>query len=214
MATSDMHGQLPEITPCDLLLLVGDLCPEGSEAEQAAWLGDEFRAWLKSAPAKEIVGVAGNHDYVFENAPHLVPKDLPWHYLKDSSIELFGYKIYGTPWQTPFFGVFNAEEDKLKKLYQKIPAKVDILLTHGPPYEIGDELQIYKDKKPDPSIPLKNVGTKELWKRIREVRPKLTITGHIHRAFGIYLVDDLVVANVSLLSDFLEMVNKPVVFYL
>lgn len=214
VATSDMHGQLPEVTPCDILLLGGDLCPEGSHSEQAAWLDNEFRRWLEKQPAKEIVGIAGNHDLVFEEAPGLVPGDLPWHYLQDEGIELFGKTIFGTPWQLPFLGAFNAEEEALEEKYRKIPANLDILLSHGPPYGIGDELQFYIDQKPDPSRPLINVGTKSLLKTIYKIRPKLSVVGHIHRSFGIYLSDDLVIANVSLLSDLLEMVNKPVVFYL
>jgi Icc-related predicted phosphoesterase len=214
LATSDIHGVLPEVEPCDLLLLGGDLCPEGSNSEQAAWLDGPFRQWLKRQPAKEIVGIAGNHDLVFEEAPDLVPKDLPWHYLQDESIQLFGKTIYGTPWQLRFIGVFNGDEEELEKIYRKIPANLDILLSHGPPFGFGDELQFYIDQKPDPSRPLTNVGAKSLLDTIYKIRPKLSVVGHIHRSFGIYLVDDLVIANVSLLSDLLERVNKPVVFYM
>lgn len=212
IATSDMHGKLPEIDECDLLLIVGDICPEATPEDQSVWLNTVFRSWLEKTPAKEIVGVAGNHDYAF--AEGLVPKDLKWHFLQDSMIELFGFKIYGMPWQLPFQGVYNLEEAELKKKYQKIPKGVDILLSHGPPFGYGDELQIYKDRKPDKSIPLRHVGTTSLLKALFEIKPKLFLCGHIHRSFGIYVVDGLTLANVAHLDDLWEVANKPFVFYL
>src|SRR5262249_28634493 len=105
VAMSDLHGYLPEHVPaCDLLLLAGDLGPvtDHSPLTHAQWLGREFRAWLERLPARKIVGIAGNHDLVFERAPHLVPRDLPWTYLQDSGLEWEGLKIWGTPWQ-PWF---------------------------------------------------------------------------------------------------------------
>src|SRR5436190_19972122 len=65
-ATSDLHGYLPAVPECDLLLLGGDLCPDGREKDQARWLDTTFRYWLRDVPAKEVVGVAGNHAGVFQ----------------------------------------------------------------------------------------------------------------------------------------------------
>ncbi len=214
IATSDFHGYLPEIEPCDILLLGGDLCPEGSPEFQAKWVDTDLRRWLEQVPAKEVMAIAGNHDYAFADPKIHIPKDLRWHYLEDSLIELFGFKIYGLPWQLPFMGAFNLEEEKLKEKYQRIPADVDIILTHGPPYKIGDELQIYKQGLPDPSEPLRYVGSVSLLERIFEIRPKLVVCGHIHRAFGIYLCDRVVIANVSYLDDQYEFAYTPVIFYL
>src|SRR5262249_2246103 len=85
----------------DLLLLAGDLAPVQNHDLyfQAAWLDDNFRSWLSRQPARHIIGIAGNHDLVFERAPHLVPRDLPWTYLQDSGTTWEGFKIWGTPWQ-------------------------------------------------------------------------------------------------------------------
>lgn len=201
VATSDLHGHLPEIPPCDLCIIGGDICPGGTLNYQAIWLDVNFREWLKDIPAKEIVGIAGNHDLIFEKEPNLIPKDLPWHYLNDSMIELFGFKIYGTPWQLPFWGAFNLDEEGLKIKYKNIPKEVDILVSHGPPHGIGDEV----------SGP-EHVGSLSLLNKIYEIKPRLIIYGHIHDAFGVWNKNQMIFANVSLLNDAMEEVNKPVVF--
>src|SRR5262245_1002245 len=116
VAMSDMHGQLPARVPaCDLLLLGGDVTPveDHSIGFQASWLDREFRDWLQAQPARKIVGIAGNHDFIFEQAPGLVP-ELPWTYLQDSGIEWEGLKIWGTPWQPIFFDwAFNGDPERL-----------------------------------------------------------------------------------------------------
>src|SRR5262245_5605331 len=116
VAVSDLHGLLPDVPPCDLLLLAGGLCPLGdrSPSSQAGWLDGEFRTWLGQLPARKVIGVAGNHDFLFEKAPQLVPRGLPWTYLQDSGTEWEGLAIYGTPWQPWFFDwAFNLHEAEL-----------------------------------------------------------------------------------------------------
>ena len=96
VALADLHGYLPSAIPaCDLLLLAGDLTPVQNHAPafQAQWLDGPFRAWLQGQPARKIIGVAGNHGFVFEQMPFLVPRDLPWTYLQDSGTEWEGLKI-------------------------------------------------------------------------------------------------------------------------
>ena len=79
VAISDQHGTLPAIPPCDLLLIAGDVTPVRNHDlfYQAHWLNTDFRYWLKSLPVEQIVFIAGNHDLVFQQDPHLVPRDLP-----------------------------------------------------------------------------------------------------------------------------------------
>ncbi|KAG4078701.1 hypothetical protein HA402_015291 [Bradysia odoriphaga] len=61
-------------------------------------------------------------------------------YLEDESIELFGLKIYGTPWQPEFcnwaFNVPRGEQCLAK--WNQIPDGIDILITHTPPVGHGD----------------------------------------------------------------------------
>jgi len=204
-ATADLHGELPIIPECDLLLICGDICPDVSLVRQAQWLDNPFRQWLKEIPAQEIVGIAGNHDLIFEQAKDLVPKGLRWHYLQDSSTELFGFKIYGTPWQLPFWGAFNLEDNELIQKYQHIPEEIDIFLSHAPPFGIFDEVPTAKGST-------QHTGSMALRTRVFETKPQLFVCGHIHCDVGIWQIEQTLFSNVSLLDDQMEITNSPVVF--
>src|SRR5690242_13771226 len=93
LCTSDLHGHLPIIDPCDILIIAGDVCPiyDHGIAFQRLWLDTNFREWLDhclSTGVKNIVGVWGNHDLIGE-LPHLVP-DLPWTLLEGNVAEVEG----------------------------------------------------------------------------------------------------------------------------
>lgn len=206
VATADLHGELPEIAECDLLLLAGDLCPEVEPRVQARWLDGPFRKWLNEIPAGEVVCIAGNHDLIFEGNKELVPPGLRCRYLEDSLIELFGLRIYGTPWQLPFWGAFNLQENALAEKYRDIPSKIDIFMSHAPPYCIADGVPVRDE--------ILHTGSVSLRKKAFEIRPKLFICGHIHCAYGIVELEDIIFANVSLLDDSMIAVNPPVVFEL
>jgi Icc-related predicted phosphoesterase len=185
-ALSDLHGYLPEVPDCELLLLGGDLCPDGRERDQAQWLDSTFRLWLRNVPAKEVVAVAGNHDWVFQTRPELVPM-LRWHYLLDSAVTLFGMKIWGTPWQPVFFDwAFNLWEPELEKKWALIPNDTDILLLHGPPFGCGDR-----------TVRGNQTGSPSLTRRIEEIQPRLAVCGHIHEGRGEYRIGLTKVVNVS-----------------
>lgn len=201
VATSDFHGELPEIPKCDLLLIGGDICPEIDVKSQAQWLDTVFRKWLEKVPAKEIVGIAGNHDAIFMKAPELLPKGLRWHYLEDSSIELLGLKIYGTPWQLPFFGVFTLSEKELEQQYRTVPKDVDIWLSHAPPFGIFDEVPVIESDGDLLKERLRKTGSHALLRKIQEIEPKLFVCGHIHCCFGICKIGETTFANVCFQND-------------
>src|SRR5258708_36035135 len=99
--TSDLHGHLPDIPPCDLLLIGGDVCPIQNHRLdfQADWLRYRFVPWLRQAPAREKFFIAGNHDFIFAEEPGQVRYiDWPGIYLQDSGCVWEGVHIWGTPW--------------------------------------------------------------------------------------------------------------------
>ena len=209
VATSDFHGNLPPIPDCDLLIIAGDICPSKAPLEQAAWLDTTFRRWLDSISAKEVVAISGNHDQIFEKAPELVPKGLRWHYLQDSSITLFDLLIYGTPWQLPFWGAFNLSDEELVQVYKKIPDNTDIIISHGPPFGLHDQVVT---KKPDGKTTIFHTGSVALQERVFDIKPKFCIFGHIHSGFGSVLENETIFANVSLVNDDLQFAHSPVIF--
>ena len=94
VAVSDLHGWLPEVPPCDLLIIAGDVCPdvagsglrrrlEQAAAGQATWLRERFVPWVERAQAAGVVLCWGNHDYVGEMPSCLPP--MPVHVLTDES---------------------------------------------------------------------------------------------------------------------------------
>jgi Icc-related predicted phosphoesterase len=139
-AIGDLHGFLPAIPPCDILLIGGDVCPVRNHRldYQRAWLEGPFAEWLSRIEAGTIVGIAGNHDFVAQDDPELMRR-LPWHYLCDEGLEVDGLAIYGSPW-TPTFGdwAFMRDDPMLAAVWAGIPDDVDVLLTHGPPLGHGD----------------------------------------------------------------------------
>lgn len=208
VAMSDMHGYLPDAVPeCDLLLLVGDLTPATNHDPffQAQWLGGEFRQWLRRQPAEAIIGIAGNHDFVFEQAPDFVPRDLPWIYLQDSGTQWRGIKIWGTPWQPWFFDwAFNGDPARLKRQWSLIPDDTELLVVHGPPHGYGDGV-------PERSG-VRHTGCPHLLERICEVKPRLVVFGHIHEGRGQWEIGPTTLANVTLLDAAYRPVHEPWVF--
>lgn len=207
VALSDLHGILPANLPaCDLLLLAGDLCPvEDHRVDfQAQWLDTTFRAWLGGVPARKVIGVAGNHDFIFERAPHTVPQDLPWTYLQDSGATFEGLKIWGTPWQPWFFNwAFNGQPDELKATWARIPDGTDILVVHGPPHGYGDGVPHHRTGQ------IRHTGCPHLLKRIETLRPRLVLFGHIHEGRGQWQLGPTTLANVTLVDVAYQPVHLP-----
>lgn len=199
-AMADLHGHLPEVPPCDLLLLAGDICPldDHSPPFQAAWLDTAFRRWLEEVPARQVAAVAGNHDFLFERAAGLVPAGLRWQYLQDSGFTWEGLRVWGSPWQPPFGGwAFNGREEVRRAAWEKVPTGTDILLLHGPPYGHGD-LAPPRFFGGEPE----RAGCYHLLQRIDELpRLRLAAYGHIHGGRGVYRRGQAILANASIRGE-------------
>jgi Icc-related predicted phosphoesterase len=220
VAISDLHGYLPEIPACDVLLIGGDVCPvwDHNIATQQMWLRTDFTDWLNAIDAQHVVGIAGNHDFILEKYADF-GYSLPWNYLHDESVTLHVYdhgtvKIHGTPW-TPRFGgwALMRPDAMLAEKWDLIPDDVDIVLSHGPMYGYADLVRGYSMTKRGWSQS-ERVGSKTLRHRIDQDLPnlKLFVCGHIHEGYGVHPVNDnLTVYNVSHMNDVYEPVNEPTV---
>ena len=219
VAISDMHGKLPDIPDCDVLVIAGDICPHfhanyvGDDSDctgQSDWLRGSFNNWLDCVRAKRVVVTPGNHDWVFEKRPDLVPA-IRWDLLIDSSVVIEGKTFYGSPWQPYFYAwAFNAPpaeeggEEFLRQKWSHIPVNTDVLVVHGPPAGYGD-LTAHGDRTGSPS----------LLEKIKEVQPALSVHGHIHEARGKWEIGrdkQSIIANVSVVNRGYELVHDPMVF--
>lgn len=182
VATADLHGHLPEVPACDLLIIAGDVCPVTSHEinYQRKWLLGPFAEWLNSAPATLVVMVWGNHDLIAENNPTIQASLMAasgrlMRVLTDDLLEWEGLRIYGMPWSRDFFPehwAFNKSELAMAKKCEAIPP-CDILICHGPPAGYLDETESGE-----------HVGFECLREAIHRLRPRLTVCGHIHENGG------------------------------
>jgi hypothetical protein len=208
IAISDLHGSLPEMPECDLLLIGGDICPvEGSHDPfiQENWLNGTFRPWLKKQPAKHIVGIAGNHDFAFEEFPvsHFNHPSYNWTYLQDTETEIEGLRIYGTPWVPNLRSwAFHGGMGGCYGRFERIPEGIDILLSHGPMHGHADYINQHVGR----------VGCTSMADEVERIHPKVFICGHIHEGRGIYThhkLRDLKIYNVAHMNEMYDPVGEP-----
>lgn len=200
VATADLHGHLPNIPDADLLLIAGDICPDMLSYYQCKWLDKVFRPWLEQYPA--VVGIAGNHDFVFEEMLGAADLELPWTYLQDTGTTIQGVKIWGTPW-VPLLRnwAFFDEDEDLDKSLDLIPDDTDIVVGHGPPHLYGD-LTV-------PMFGSSHAGYPGINSMLNRVRPKAYVCGHIHEGYGLYRHPDTDVYNVAYVDENYSPGNPP-----
>lgn len=198
---------------CDIILHAGDVSSRGYRGEVQSFL-----KWFNSLPHLHKVFIAGNHDFYFDkhcNSQENLEEDIKnllaqypnVSYLNETSIELYGLKIYGTPIQPWFHNwAFNRiKGDDIKRHWELIPDDTDILIVHGPPNKILDRLHpMFMRSNEDP-----NVGCEILREKIFDIKPKLVVCGHIHEAYGSVEIDGITFVNASCLNENYRPVNKP-----
>ena len=195
VAISDTHGYHDrlEVPDGDVLIHGGDLTKHGRLEDVEA-----FDRWLAGLPHRHKIVIAGNHDFCFQHRPREA-RALLRHaiYLEDRAVEVEGVKFYGSPWQPEFFDwAFNLPRGPaLAAVWAKIPDDTQVLITHGPPLGIGD----LTHRGP-------HVGCEDLLRRVRQVRPRLHVFGHIHEAAGRFDVDGTIFVNASIFGG-----GKPIV---
>jgi len=169
---SDVHSHQDAVVvpEGDLLIVAGDLTKRGKPAEIKA-----FDRWLVAQPHRYKVIIAGNHDFAFERDPLARDWITGAIYLQDELCELGGLRIWGSPWQPWFYNwAFNLHRgEPLRRVWNQIPTDLDVLITHGPPYQVLDRCADGRE-----------VGCEDLRDTVFRVRPRLHVFGHIHEAYG------------------------------
>jgi len=198
---SDTHGLHHglKLEPADMIIHAGDVTGNGSRRQVLSFL-----EWFRNLDIEYKVMIAGNHDFFFEQSSTLeIMEMLDYEviYLNDSGIRINGIYIWGSPIQPAFNNwAFNRERGiAIKKHWDLIPEKTDILITHGPPYGILDK-----------TISGERTGCSDLQARIKKVKPWYHIFGHIHESYGICKKKHTTFINASILDRKYNINNKPV----
>lgn len=184
MADTHLYHQDLEVPEGDVLVHAGDMTRSGTPVQLA-----EVAAWLRGFSHPHKIVVAGNHDRALEYDP-VSARSLfdGLTYLQDASVTIDGVKFYGSPWQPEFHSwAFNLPRGpEIAKRWAAIPDDTDVLITHGPPRGIGDRCGM--DER---------AGCEDLLARVRVVKPRLHLFGHIHQDRGQWTIGDTHFANVT-----------------
>lgn len=199
--THSLHHRMPDIPDGDVLIHAGDALGQGTLENVA-----ELNAWLGTLPHRHKIVIAGNHDWAFQETPAEARAALSEAiYLEDSGVEIDGVRFWGSPW-TPTFLDWAFMLDRgaaIREKWARIPDDTDVLITHGPPRGIGDEVAM--------GGRLANVGCEDLLARIDQLSLVAHVFGHIHEGYGLYERGGAQLINASTCTARYEPVNPPVV---
>lgn len=215
---SDLHGYLPEIDKCDLVLICGDIVSLRSQRYPKSckkWYTGVFQPWVDSLPCDKVLFIPGNHEVGVEGhddeykklfGPYKKATILihePYEYLSNDGIF---YKIFGTPYCKVFGNwAYMRPNSDLKEKFSEIPEGLDILLTHDVAYGYADQsLQDIGFGTEE------HFGTVELRDAILEKKPKYHFSGHIHTAdHNLIMIGDTKHYNVSYIDEKYNPAFKP-----
>ncbi len=204
---SDTHSSQKWIPNDDLV--GGDIIIHSGDFSNRGYFNEveDFLYWFSNLNYTYKIFIAGNHDFLFEDNPNkssdLLSKYPNLIYLQDSGIEIEGIKIWGSPWQPVFFNwAFNLPRNgpELLDKWKMIPGDTDILITHGPPHGILDNL-------PDGF----NCGCEVLFEEVTKyINPRVHVFGHIHNGYGYREINGTLFINASSLDEDYKYKNKPI----
>eukprot|EP00929_Paragymnodinium_shiwhaense_P116577 TRINITY_DN8622_c0_g1_i1.p1 TRINITY_DN8622_c0_g1~~TRINITY_DN8622_c0_g1_i1.p1 ORF type:complete len:311 (+),score=37.68 TRINITY_DN8622_c0_g1_i1:117-1049(+) len=185
-------GRLAEFK--DFNAWLGELRARGSFAEIVAITGNHEWKRVKrpddSADSAYMIELASRADYAAGLRKLLSNANV----LEHETVDLFGIRLFGSswcPWQdagNPDKVIRNEACDKAAARWkaaghsgplpwEAIPEDIDILLTHGPPFGIFDQMECTSHHWG---------GSRSLRARIEQVRPTVHLFGHLHEQRGIW----------------------------
>ena len=171
LAASDIHGSRRALELIkkfvasqkpDLTIVCGDITHFGTP-DEARWTLDEIPGTVLAIPGN--CDPPGIEDGV--QLSHGV--NLHGNTYTHGKITFAGFggakRLFGT--------VREYEEGFLGESVRRVLPGADVLVLHGPPYGIND------------LSPKGNAGSREILTAIREYKPLLVLSGHIHECFGV-----------------------------
>ncbi|MGV8961891.1 MAG: metallophosphoesterase family protein [Candidatus Saccharimonadaceae bacterium] len=218
VAMSDLHGYLPVITePADIAVIAGDIIPlniQFNSPKSQEWYKKVFAEWIAKLPVEFVYVVGGNHDAhlerLSEQEEHDFEKlfDNKVVYLRNESAQYYDsvgrvWTIFGTPY-CKIFGdwPFMRSTSYMQAKFEEIPDIVDIIISHDPPFKLGDCDLI----KESPSFG--HVGNAPLAEQLKKTDYKILFCGHIHSGEHQFN-DEFKTVNVSLLNESYKAYYEP-----
>ena len=209
---SDTHGKHNQITQDlpggNLIIHAGDISSMGHQHEV-----QQFCKWFNNVDNYDHkIFIAGNHDWGFQNNAEKIMEIVNSYktvdYIQDETIQVNNddkmVNIYGSPWQPEFYNwAFNLPKNgtEIAAKWAAIPDNTEILITHGPAFGVLDTVS---GKMWD------NLGCQLLTNKIKTIKPKIHVCGHIHSGYGYYFDGDTHFINASVLNEEYQYANKPI----
>ncbi|MGL6185486.1 MAG: metallophosphoesterase family protein [Clostridium chrysemydis] len=182
LATSDIHCNLNRLKKikykeADILIVAGDLTNIGLKIELKEVL-DKISSFTH---INTKIVVLGNHDSRNHHNKNGMTEERTYEwckmnypeiiFLNNEIVDIDGLKIYGTPWNSGYKGLWSYEYNLDNRKDLTCPKEnVDIIITHEPPssYELS-YIDVYGD-----------LGNIDLRNYLEENKCKILISGHIH----------------------------------
>jgi Icc-related predicted phosphoesterase len=187
--THGLHNGIEDLPAGDVLVHAGDFMNSGYDPKDVL----SFNRWLGEQPFKHRVVCAGNHDRYFQNSPHEARFFLTnATYLENTGVTIDNVTFWGSPYTPEFLNwAFMYTRGSGAKYWDQIPDGLDVLITHGPPFGILDQVT------PDGE----HLGCAELLESVEQKRPRVHLFGHIHGGAGIFESDVTRFVNAAYLNE-------------
>ncbi len=213
--THNFHHDV-DVPDGDILIHAGDFTLSGTLGEVV-----EFNEWLGTLDHPYKIVIAGNHDRCLGESGTLGLKMFTNAiYLERSGKEIEGIKFWGAPMTPAFNGMrggltfYTNNNKEAKGVWRGMPKKLDVLITHGPPKFILDEVPRYEYGQTFRvgEQTVEHCGDGMLASKVIKNKPKYHIFGHIHEGYGQFKADyGTKFINCSVVNASYNVVNKPIV---
>jgi hypothetical protein len=192
--THNQHGKLI-LSGGHILVHAGDMSGRGTPEEIL-----QFINWFEQQNYIYKLLIPGNHDWDMErNFPYWLDEcsRRGITLLNDSGTIIDGINVWGSPVQPWFHDwAYNRHRGaSIKAHWDLIPKNTEIIITHGPPAHILDDVPSHRWQA-EPEF----TGCEDLLAKILETDIKLHIFGHIHENRGVLYQDNRAFVNACSLN--------------
>jgi 3',5'-cyclic AMP phosphodiesterase CpdA len=187
--THGLHDGIEDLPAGDVLVHAGDFMNSGYDPKDIL----SFNRWLGEQPFKCRVVCAGNHDRYFQNSPHEARFFLTnATYLENTGVTIDKVTFWASPYTPEFLSwAFMYPRGSGAKYWDQIPGGLDVLITHGPPFGILDQVAPGGE----------HLGCAKLLESVEQKKPRVHLFGHIHGGAGTFESEATRFVNAAYLNE-------------